>query len=216
MDKSTSEEYIFWLRNWKDPSISFWSKAGQFKCTLTKSKLSIISRENDPDKELSVALSLIRGCNISPGGQYSNQLVEISLNDRKISLSPVTPFDPKTILMGNHAEAYALRNTIDALRSDMDPQIDGNPYVRQLAEKANIKRFDGSARLMKDELTRLEKLNQNWDAHVSPWVYSDLYGNRFLYLKTLAKIVTMVLLSAIIAVLAILIIAYVLDNLNII
>ena len=215
MDKSTSE-YIFWLRNWKDPSISFWPKAGQFKCILTKSKLNIISMDNDPDKELSVALSLIRSCNISPGGQYSNQLIEILLNDRKISLSPVTPFDPKTILMGNHAEAYALRNTIDALRSDMDPQIDSNPYVRQLAEKANVKRFDRSAQLMKDELTKLEKLNQNWDAHISPWVYHELYGDKFLYLKTLAKIVSMALLSAIIVVLAILIIAYVLDNLNII
>lgn len=172
--------------------------------------------DNDPDKEQSVALSLISGCNISPGGQYSNQSVEILLIDRKISLSPVTPFDPKTILIGNRAEAYALRNTIDALRSGIDPQIEGNPYLRQLAEKADVKWSSESARLMENELTKLEKLNQNWDAHVSPWAYSDLYGTKFLYLKTLAKIVTMVLLWTVIAVLAILIIAYVLDNLNII
>jgi hypothetical protein len=215
MDESTSE-YIFWLRNWKDSSISFWPKTGRFKCTLTKSKLSLVSIDNDPNKELNVALSLIRNCSISPGGQYSNQSVEILLDDRKISLSPVTPFDPKTILMGNHTEAYAMVNTIDALRSNVDPQIDGNPYVRQLAMKDHAKWFDGSAQLMRDELKRFERLNQNWDAHISPWVYYDLYGNKFLYLKTVAKIVTMVLLSAIVVVLAILSIAYVLDNLNII
>lgn len=215
MDRSTSE-YIFWLRNWKDLSIALRPKAGQFKCILTKSKLSIVSMDSDPDKELSVSLSLIRSCKISPGGQYSNQSVEILLGDRKISLSPVTPFDPKIILIGNHAEAYALRNTIDALRSDMDPQIDGNPYLRQLAQKAGANWSSESARLMEDELTKLEKLNQNWDAHVSPWAYSALYGTKFLYLKTLAKAVTMALLWAIIATLAILVIAYVLDSLNII
>ena len=89
-------------------------------------------------------------------------------------------------------------NVIDSFRSNMDPKVDPNPYVRQMTTK--------------DSLQRFRQLNQSWDAHTSPWVYNDLYGDKFLWPKTIASMmITVVVVTALLIG-----IVYVLDILKII
>lgn len=216
MDKNIDTKYIFWLRNWRDPSISFLLKTGYFKCVITRRKLSVTSVDNDPKKELNVDVSLIRKCKITPNSQISNQTVEVFTDGRKISLYPVTPFDPYIVLIGNHAEASALLNTIDALRSNIDPQVDPNPYLRQLSTKDKFISHNALAQSgMRAELIRFESLNQKWDAHISPWAHYDLFGDKFLRLKTFGKIMIQALLWVSIAITIVFVIFYILFTLNI-
>ena len=53
---------------------------------------------------------------------------------------------------------------------------------------------------------------KSWDAHTSPWVYNELYGDKFLWPKTIAfMIIVVVVVTALL-----LGIVYVLDTLKII
>lgn len=216
MDESKNQEYIFWLNAWRDRSVSFLFKKGQFKCVITRSKINVIPVESDPEKALTIDISLIHRCKIFSNGRYPTQYVEVSLDDRKILLCPVNPFDPNHIVNGNQNEASAMIKTVDAFHLNMDPQVDTNPYERQMAMKDNLKRFKLDQMLMDDHLERLKAFNQKWDARTSPWTYYDLYGEKFLFLKTIAKIVALVFILAIIVTTLILGIVYVLDALNII
>lgn len=214
--KTNDVEYVFWLRNWRDQSISFWPKVGQFKCVVTTRKISVTSIDNDPDNELSIDIALILECEVFPNSQYSNQNVRISLYDRKITLYPVTPFDPNLALVGNHVEAQTLSNIINVLRSGSGTPVIPNPYIRQLAMINNIERFGAASQFMKAELVRFEKLNRDWDAHTSPWVYSDLYGDKLIYLKTLGRIFAYNILLAIVGTAVLLLIVYLLALLHVI
>ncbi|MBK9924301.1 MAG: hypothetical protein IPP66_03335 [Anaerolineales bacterium] len=216
MEKTNDVEYVFWLRNWRDKSISFWSRVGRFKCIITKKEISITSIENSPEKNLNVDFSIIYKCKVSPEGDYSSQNVEIFSGDRKITLYPVAPFDPNQALIGNHAEAQALANTINAIKSNIDPQTVSNPYVRQLEAIDDIKKSNTFAQFIKAEFVKFETITQNWSAHTSPWDYSDLYGDKFIYLKALGGIFVYNILLAIVVTAVLLLIVYLLALLHVI
>ena len=199
MNDFKDAEYIFWLKNWSDSTFpGSWLKLGRFKCVISNNKIKVTSIPNDPDKELFVDMSLIQKCGIFHGAQYPQRAVELLLSDRKIILFPVNPFEPNPILHVNHDETSAMISVINAFRSDVDPDIDPNPYLRQLATKDNLKSF--------------KKPNIQWDKHTSPWIYNELYGNKFLWLKVIAFMLFLVVAGVVL----ILAIAYVLDVLNII
>jgi hypothetical protein len=200
MDKNRALEYIFWLKSWSDrSSMSLFSpNRGQFKCSIDATKIGIIPVENNSHQELSIDISLIQKCKLRYAAGNPNRSVELVLNGRRIFLVPINPFEPKSVLYVNHNEANAMINVIDSFRSNMDPKVDPNPYVRQMTTKDSLKRF--------------RQLNQSWDAHTSPWVYNDLYGDKFLWPKTIASMMIIV-----VVVTALLIgIVYVLDILKII
>lgn len=197
MDNSKDAEYVFWLNSWRGGS-AFWPKLGQFRCIVTKGKISIIPIENDPAKELNVDISLIQECKIEYMAQNLNRAVGLILSDRRFFLYPINPFDPRHILNVNHNETTALIKVIDAFRSNSYPDLETNPYLRQLAAKKNVKTF--------------KVLDIQWDKHISPWAYYDLYGDKFLWPKIIIQIIAM----ATIVVLLVLGTAYVLDTLNII
>src|SRR3990172_8482497 len=124
-------EYVFWLNRWSDTP-ALWSKVGQFKCIITRKKINIIPIEHNLDDELNVDISLIQDCKINDKVQNPNRAVELILNDGGIILSPINPFEPRPVLNVNHNEISAMVLVIDAFRANTDPQIDTNPYVRQL------------------------------------------------------------------------------------
>jgi hypothetical protein len=128
--------------------------------------------------------------------------MELVLSDRRILLGPIHPFDPTGIQNLNHKETSALIEVIEAHRSGVDPEIDPNPYLRQLAAKNNFKGF------------RLPDIK--WDKHISPWVYYERYCGKFLRLKVYVRNATQIIAMTIIVVLLVIGIAYVLDTLNII
>jgi hypothetical protein len=200
MDSNRALEYIFWLKSWSDRSSmsSFSPNRGQFKCIIARRKISIISVENNSQKGLTIDIFLIQKCKLRYAAGNPNRSVELVLNGRNIFLFPINPFEPNTVLYVNHNEANAMINVIDSFRSNKDPNVDPNPYVRQMTTKDSLKRF--------------RQLNQSWDAHTSPWVYNELYGDKFLWPKTIAfmMIVVVVVTALLIG------IAYVLDTLKII
>ncbi len=197
VDKTKNLEYVFWLNGWADRSV-FGGRLGHFKCLITRDKISIKPIENDPDKELNIEISSIQKCKIGYEVKEPNRYVDLFLSDRKIVLCPINPFEPKPILLVNHNEASAMINLINAFRSNVEPEIDTNPYLRQLATKDNLKRF--------------KSLNIEWDKHTSPWNYYDLYGNKFLW----PKVISLIIVLAIVVTPIILGVVYLLDALNII
>jgi hypothetical protein len=216
MKKTSDAEYVFWLSNWRDQSISSWPKVGRYKCIITKREISITSIDNSPEKNLNISFSIIHKCKVSPEGDYSRQNVEFFSGDRKITLYPVTPFDPNQALIGNHAEAQALANTINAIKSNIDPQTVSNPYMRQREMIDDIKKSNTFAKFINAEFVKFETITRNWDAHTSPWDYSDIYGDKFIYLKTLGGIFAYNILLAIVVTAALLLIVYLLASLNVI
>jgi hypothetical protein len=200
LDNNKALEYIFWLKSWNERSSgsSFAPNRGQFKCIIDRRKISIIPVENNPDKEISIDISQIQKCKLRYAAGEPNRSVELVLNGRRFFLFPINPFEPNTVLYVNHSEANAMINVIDSFRSNMDPKVDPNLYLRQMKTKDSLKRF--------------RNLNQSWDAHTSPWVYNDLYGDKFLWPKTIAFIV----IVAIVVTALLIGIVYVLDTLKII
>ena len=200
MDNSKDSEYVFWLDFWRK-SFAPWPKSGHFKCVVTKEKIHITVTDNDPDKELSIDIPSIRKCKLGYIGN-NNRHVVLFLNGTGFLLGPVHPIDPTGIQNLNHNETSALIKVIEAFRSNTDPAIDTNPYLRQLAMKNNLKGFTVP--------------NIKWDRHISPWDYYELYGDKFLRHKLFVK--NMVLLIVIVPVVTLIILGifYVLDTLNII
>lgn len=189
-------EYVFWLMGWRDLS-TFPPKSGQFKCIITREKIKVLPVDGDPDNELEVRISQIRKYKI---GYVQNRLrnIYLILEDRKIILAPVNPFDHRHILNVNRDEVSAMSDVINAFCSGATPKVNTNPYLRQLATKDVLKRF--------------RNLEVNWNMQISPWEYYETYGDKFLWLKVIAFI-----LALIIVILPLfLAIAYVLDTLNII
>jgi hypothetical protein len=200
MDPSFSSgdsEYVFWLNRWSDqPSI--WSQVGHFKCIITRDQINIIPTENGSGGDLNVHMSVIEKCKINYVVQNPNRSVELILKNGRLILSPVNPFEPRPVLNVNHNEVSAMISVIEALRLNLVPRIDPNPYIRQLRTKNRLKRF--------------RVLDQKWDAHTSPWTYYKLYGDKLLGLKIIALIFLLITLGV-----AMLVgLVYELDILNII
>jgi hypothetical protein len=87
---------------------------------------------------------------------------------------------------------------INAVRADTRPSIEENPYARQLVTG--------------DFPKRIKKLDVQWDKNTSPWVYYELYGDKFIMVKYLIFALLVITFgSAFIAG-----IAYILDSLNLI
>jgi hypothetical protein len=183
VDRSLSDsatEYIFWLNRWSDkPAI--WSQVGHFKCIITQDQINVIPTENDSGGDLNVHLSVIEKCKINYLVQNPNHSVELILKNGRLILSPVNPFEPRPVLNVNHNEVSAMVGVIEALRLNMEPRIDPNPYLRQLGTKNRLKRF--------------RALDQKWDAHTSPWNYYNLYGDKFLGLKIFVLVFLLITLS---------------------
>ena len=180
-------EYIFWLYSWRDMSLPlFETEIGHFKCIVTPQKIKIIPIENNSDRELTVDVSLIQKCKLFYNSQNRNRAIELYLNDKRIVLSPVNPFGLSRTLHMNHSETTALLNLINALKAGAKPDTNPNPYLRQLATKDNLKRY--------------RELNIEWDKHVSPWDYYELYGDKFIWLKTIAIMLASIAFSVAIVV----------------
>lgn len=196
IDETKDLEYVFWLMGWRDLS-TFPPKPGQFKCIITREKIKVLPVDSDPDKELEIKVEQIRKCKI---GYVQNRLrnIYLTLDDRKLILAPVNPFDHRHILNVNRNEVLAMADVIEAFRSGATPKINTNPYLRQLATKDVLKRF--------------RNLEVNWNMHISPWEYYETYGDKFLWLKVIAFILALM----IVIVPLLLAIAYVLETLNII
>ena len=184
-----------------EKSIALWPKLGHFKCVVTREKIHITVTDNDPEKELSIAISSILKCKLGYTGNNNHHVI-LFLNDRGFLLGPVHPIDPTGIQNLNHNETSALIKVIEAFRVNTDPDIDTNPYLRQLEMKNNLKGFTVP--------------NIKWDKHISPWGYYELYGDKLLRQKLLIK--NMALLIAIVPVVTLIILGifYLLDTLNII
>jgi hypothetical protein len=110
--------------------------------------VSVIPVENDPDRELNLDISQIQKCELH-GSENSDRLVGLILNDRKVLLAPINPFDPKLIALANDGEASAMIKVIEAFHSGVDPAVDINPYLRQrVATKPKQRRFRSLIRKM--------------------------------------------------------------------
>lgn len=199
METRKNLEYTFWLAFWrKIPSI--WPNTGHFKCVITKEEIHIIPIDNYSDKELKIDIAEIQNCKIGYA-QINYWQVDLLLKKGRILLGPVHPIDPRGIQNLNRAEASALIKVIEAFRSGNDPEVDTNPYTRQLAEKNNLKWF------------RIPEMR--WDKYTSPWAYYDQHQDKFLQINiSIRKIVTIVV-TAIIVIPTIIAIFYMLLLLNI-
>lgn len=200
MENEKNTEYVFWLDFWRKKS-GLWPKSGHFKCVITREKIRILSIGNDPDKDLIIDISSIQRCRLGYTGN-NNRHVVLSIGGGGFLLGPVHPFDPRGIRNFNHSETSALLKVVEAFRSNTDPRLDPNPYLRQLTEKNNRDGF------------RVPDIK--WDKHTSPWAYYDLYGDKFMRLKVLSRNIALTILFAVIGVILVLGIAYVLDILNMI
>lgn len=187
MEEYQDSEYVFWLYGWRDISLPLLeAEIGRFKCIVSSQKIRVIPMENDSDKELTVEISKVQKCTLFYNSRNRNRAVELDLNDKSIVLSPVNPFGLSRTLHVNHNETTALLNLINALKSNADPGISPNPYLRQLATKDDLKRF--------------RKLDVMWDQHISPWDYYELYGDKFIWLKTVVIMLVSVVVTVAIVV----------------
>ncbi len=73
---------------------------------------------------------------------------------------PVNPFDPTMVSYNNFAEVRAFVRIANALMVNDIPEIDENPYLRQLKKQDLPPYIKG-------------KTDFQWDKNVSPWVYYD-------------------------------------------
>lgn len=200
MANNENNEFVFWLDFWRT-QLDLWPKSGHFKCVITKEKIWISPTENDLLEGITVDLPLIVKCKLGHTGNKNHHVI-LFLADKTLLLSPVHPIDPNGIQNFNHKETSALIKVIEDLRANNNTEINPNPYTRQLAMKNNIKGF------------RLPDIN--WDKHTSPWVYYELYGDKFLRLKVFIRNIALTVVSTIFVILLILGIAYALDMLKII
>ena len=200
MENGKDTEYVFWLNFWRKES-GPWPMTGHYKCVITREKIQIFSIENNRDKELTINVSSVQRCRLGYTGNNNRHIV-LSIGEDGLLLGPVHPIDPKGIRNFNHTEASALLRVIDAFRSNTNPEIGTNPYLRQLEEKNN--------------LNGIRVPNIEYDKHTSPWAYYNLYGDKFLRLKVLSRNIALTIVFAIIGVILVLGITYVLDILHII
>ena len=199
MDNSNDIEFVFWLDFWRKSS-ALWPKLGHFKCVITREKIRVIPTEN-VHEEWSINIPLIQKCRLGYTGNNNHQAV-LFLNGKKFFLGPVHPIDPNGVQNFNHKETSALIKVIEAFRANTDPEIDTNPYLRQLAEKNNLKGFNIP--------------DIKWDKHTSPWAYYELYGHKLLRLKVFVRNIAQVIAIAIVVTAVILGVVYVLAKLNVI
>lgn len=189
-------EYIFWLEGWRE--VPSWPTSGQYKCTVTRQKIYVQPVDNDLDQELLLEISIIQHCNEYYSGLGVKRSVEVRFSDKRILLIPINPFEPNPTFYTNDNEVRSLIDVINAFRVNTKPQVHSNAYLRQLATR--------------DSLKEIRSLDQTWDRDISPWTYYDIYGDKYRW----PRVVTAILVTAIVMIALILGIAYVLDALGII
>jgi hypothetical protein len=200
MDNSNDMEFVFWLDFWRKNS-ALWPKPGHFKCVITGEKIRVIPTENATHEELSIDIPLIQKCGLGYTGNRNHHVV-LFLSGERFLLGPVHPLDPNGIQNFNHKETSAFIKVIEAFQANTNPKIETNPYLRQLAEKNNLKGFNIP--------------DIKWDKHTSPWAYDELSGHKFLRLKIFVRNITQVIAIAIVVTAVILGVVYVLAKLNVI
>lgn len=189
-------EYVFWIDCLNDNSRAM-SIFGHFKCSVTKTNIRV-SNEHGFAEEFQSPISFVRECGISHDPYSQKQFVEVIFEGQKLYVRPINPFDHRNFLHTNHNEASSLVLVINAVRADTRPSIEENPYARQLVTG--------------DFPKRIKKLDVQWDKNTSPWVYYELYGDKFIMVKYLIFALLVITFgSAFIAG-----IAYILDSLNLI
>jgi len=195
-------EFVFWLDGWRDDT-SFTPKRGQFKCVITKNKISIDSVEHKINI-MDINIALIQDCKIAYSGKGAVQFVTLILNNKKIALFPINPFNPSHMLHANGDEVIALLEVLNAFRSNFNAQVNTNPYLRQLSANNKNKYFRSFDEIQNEHI--------DWDKHTSPWMYYDLYGDKY----ALSKIFVTTVVFGVVTILIIFCIVFLLDWLNII
>lgn len=86
-------------------------------------------------------------------------IVEITTQESSLyRLVPTNPFDPSLLVHSNDDEIKAFVRVVKALKENLSPDLDINPYIRQSQKKdkpAYVNTIPDSA----------------WDSNISPWKY---------------------------------------------
>ncbi len=156
-----SKEYIFWFQVTNKLAFSFfWNIPKQLvKVVVSDSNINSDGPIwlNSQDT-LAISLPDIAQIKlvISPTGNVGT--VEIITQESKHHLLvPTNPFDPTLLSHSNVDEIIAFISIVKALKAKNTPDLDENPYVRQLQKD--------------DRPTYLNNKDFLWDKNVSPWEY---------------------------------------------
>ena len=189
MNDINNLEFVFWLNRLRTAGKIF-PKLGQFKCVITKGKVSVNSVKDKLNiNELDIDINSIQKCKIDYSGG-EQEFISLTANNKTIALLPINPLNPHLSLYPNEDEVAALEDVINAIRSNRETNFSPNPYLRQLSANQKAKRR------RPNDAIRGE--NINWDKHTSPWEYYESYGDKLILLKLFANIVVSVIIVVLI------------------
>lgn len=160
-------EYVFWFKLIKrNPFYSnfFWQiQKSLIKVVITESMIrSYSASDHYGNHFLSIELDHIEKISWAISSPGSIGYIKIITQEFKpVYLTPVNPLDPTdTLVYTNTDELIAFCEVVNALKNNRIPDINDNPYIRQLQTKAK-------PAFLKDRNDIL------WDKNISPWVYYE-------------------------------------------
>lgn len=146
----TRDEYIFWAY---DPDPIFLTGKKLWRCSITPEHVSIGAK-----KPIIIPMRDITDCKRSPYSRgLSSVWIVTGTPHGDIVLTPINPLRPKG-LFSQFGEAHAMISVINALRAGESPDLDPNPYLRELAR-----------------LGKTPPPGITLDPDISPWDYWEVF-----------------------------------------
>lgn len=149
-----SDDYVFWLYDFSAPMLRSILKGFPNPGTAQIGSYELVVNKYRIKK---IMINEIKRVDYEFTGGSTTSYYEVTtwLNDGKgIALAPMNPLAPN-VWLGAKFEAEAMVAVIEAFRQGKTPDLDPNPYHRELKRQGR-----------EDEISR-----RVWDPYVSPWVY---------------------------------------------